>query len=287
MITTLALALAAILLAVAVWSAWRSTREKDAGRWVLAFVSTGAGVIILAAEGAIPAIGAGVLAFLAFAIAGGLSYARWAGPDRDDSVHYGWKASARGTLAEALGSGRAGFGRTRDDVRGAWRRIFARTGGRDRGEDAVPLAAVAEYAASRAIPSVMADPVLGPPVEPGEIAAAGVPVPAQYAALAQYIGGFEPEDDQALRMFMEGHAAGTVVLADAWHHFADHCLNGVGLSPAYVAGILEAGDSAGEHASLLAQVHKRFGVVYAAVKEWIAAHGPLPHKAREFLSGED
>jgi hypothetical protein len=76
------------------------------------------------------------------------------------------------------------------------------------------------------------------------------------------------------------------MVADAWHHFADTCLNSVGLDPAYVAGILEAGDSAGGHGSLLAQIHKRFGVIYAAVKEWISAHGPLPHKAREFLTDD-
>jgi hypothetical protein len=90
----------------------------------------------------------------------------------------------------------------------------------------------------------------------------------------------------SLRMFMEGNAAGSVMVADAWHHFADTCLNSVGLDPAYVAGILEAGDSAGGHGSLLAQIHKRFGVIYAAVKEWISAHGPLPHKAREFLTDD-
>lgn len=157
-----------------------------------------------------------------------------------------------------------------------------------RGDEApIPLEAVAEHAATRGIPPVMEDPHLGPATEPAEIAAAGVPVPAPYAALAQFIGGFEPEDDQALRMFVEGCAAGEVAKADAWHAFAEHCLNGVGLSPAYVAGILEVGDSAGEHASLLVQAHKRLGVIYGAIKEWILAHGPLPHKAREFLTGED
>jgi hypothetical protein len=154
------------------------------------------------------------------------------------------------------------------------------------GDGPIPLEAVAEHAATRSIPSVMADPAIGAPPEPAEIAAAGIPVPAPWAALAEYIAGFEPEDDLALRMFSEGNARGALAVADAHHAFADTCLNGVGLSPAYVAGILEAGDSAGEHASLLAQVHKRFAVVYAAVKEWIAAHGPLPHKAREFLTGD-
>jgi hypothetical protein len=193
-----------------------------------------------------------------------------------------WTGEGRGALRGHLASGPGEAGRS----------LLGRLRGLLGSEDEpaggpVPLEAVAGHAATRAVPSVMADPVLGPPTEPGEIAAAGIPVPPPYAALAQFIGGFEPEDDQALRMFMEGHASGTVALADAWHAFAETCLNGVGLSPAYVAGILEAGDSAGEHASLLAQVHKRFHVVYAAVKEWIAAHGPLPHKAREFLTGED
>ena len=45
---------------------------------------------------------------------------------------------------------------------------------------------IGSYAATRAIPSVMADPVLGPPMEPGEIAAANIPVPAPYAALAEF-----------------------------------------------------------------------------------------------------
>ncbi len=145
---------------------------------------------------------------------------------------------------------------------------------------------VAEAVATRAIPSVMEDAALGPVPEPAELVAGQIPAAAPYVTLAAYIAGFEPEDDLSLRIFMESNAAGSVMVADAWHHFADTCLNSVGLDPAYVAGILEAGDSAGGHGSLLAQIHKRFGVIYAAVKEWVAAHGPLPHKARDFLTGE-
>jgi hypothetical protein len=147
-------------------------------------------------------------------------------------------------------------------------------------------AAVAEATATRNIPSVMEDPALGLAPEPAELVGGNIPAPEAYAALAGFIAGFEPEDDMALRMFMEASAAGSVLVADAWHHFADTCLNSVGLDPAFVAGILEAGDSSGAHGTLLAQVHKRFGVIYAAVKEWVGAHGPLPHKARDFLTGE-
>lgn len=170
----------------------------------------------------------------------------------------------------------------------AWNDLL-RAGGQVRGGDPEPgetPAVVAEAIAARAIPSVMDDPALGVAPEAAELVSGQVPAAAPYAALAQYIAGFEPEDDMSLRMFMEGNAAGSVMVADAWHHFADTCLNSVGLDPAYVAGILEAGDSAGGHGSLLAQIHKRYSVIYAAVKEWVAAHGPLPHKARDFLTGE-
>lgn len=153
-------------------------------------------------------------------------------------------------------------------------------------EEGSPAAVVAEAVATRNIPSVMEDAALGPAPEPADLVSSGVPAAAPYAALAEFIGGFEPEDDMALRMFMESNAAGSVLVADAWHHLGDTLLNTVGLDPAYVAGILEAGDSAAGHGSLLAQVHKRLGVIYAAVQEWVANHGRLPHKAREWLTGE-
>ena len=76
------------------------------------------------------------------------------------------------------------------------------------------------------------------------------------------------------------------MIADAWRHFADTCLHGAGLDPAYVAGILEVGDTEGESAAHKAQVHKRFGVIYQQVQEWISAGRMLPHRARDFLTGE-
>lgn len=145
---------------------------------------------------------------------------------------------------------------------------------------------VAEAVATRGIPSVMDDATLGPAPEPASLASPSVPVPAPWAALAEYIRSREPEDDMELRILAEGDAAGALAVADARHAFADTCLNTIGLDPAYVAGVLETGDSMAEHASMLAQVHKRFGVIYGAVQEWVATHGPLPHKAREWLTGD-
>jgi hypothetical protein len=274
--------LAIALAAAAVLSLWRTARNRgvrtDPGAWLAPLGFTVGAVALLTALGVLsPLLGGMAAGGAAILLA---------------LLFRPWDKSGRRVAGQQF---RGGIKRTGADARrgsrgilGWLRRLRDRLAAGE-GEQAgtVPLTAVAEHVATRAIPPVMADPVLGPPTEPGEIAAAGIPVPAPYTALAEFIGSFEPEDDMSLRMFMEGHASGTVTIADAWHAFAETCLNGVGLSPAYVAGILEAGDSAGEHASLLAQVHKRFHVVYAAIKEWISAHGPLPTKAREFLTGED
>jgi len=256
------------LLALSVSSGWHGFRDKARGPWVASGLYACGAVILLAVDGVLHVLTAAVLAILALGLAAALA------------LKDGREGAARATLGHAG----AGIGYLGRDARGIWQRIRAMSGGGD-DEPAETEAVVAEHVTTRNIPPVLADPVLGPAPEPAALATAA-PVPAPYAALASYIGGFVPDDDQALKMFMQANAAGECAIADAWHNFADTCLSSVGLDPAYVAGILEAGDSSANHASLLAMVHRRFGVVYAAVQEWISAGRQLPHKAREFLTGE-
>lgn len=257
--------LAALLCAAATGERAWSMRSgvRDAGNWVVLLAWSALAVVIFTILGVIGPLAGGLYA--ALAVAAVLAAGR------------AWTPEGRRALAGDL---RYGFAEPFSALR---RRLG---GSSPEPEASSPEAAVAEAVATRGIPSVMDDPALGVAPEAAELVSGQVPAAAPYAALAQYIAGFEPEDDMSLRMFMEGNAAGSVMVADAWHHFADTCLNSVGLDPAYVAGILEAGDSAGGHGSLLAQIHKRYSVIYAAVKEWVAAHGPLPHKARDFLTGE-
>lgn len=236
---------------------------RDAGNWVVVLAWSALAVTAFTILGVIGLLAGGLYAGIAVAVILAASRA--------------WTPEGRDALAGDL---RYGF----TEPFAALRRRLG--GGARKPETSETQEVIAEAVATRGIPSVMDDLALGPAPEPAELVSGAVPAAAPYAALAQYIGEFEPEDDMSLRMFMESNAAGSVMVADAWHHFADTCLNSVGLDPAYVAGILEAGDSAGGHGSLLAQIHKRFGVIYAAVKEWVAAHGPLPHKAREFLTDD-
>lgn len=269
-LTALGWPVALALLAVVAAAFYRLAKRKNyrsRGVWIMPVLTLALAVAAFTFLGVLPAIAGWVLTgLLAVTLVAlpwrkdmGAGYAL--GRARNDSLH----------LREDLKAG------------GGWfRRRLTR-----RGED-VPTeteAVVAEHVASRNIPSVMADPVLGLAPEPAALATAA-PVPPAYAAMAAWIAGFVPEDDQALKMFMQSNAAGECIIADAWHAFGDTCLSTIGLDPAYVAGLLEAADSAAQHASLLAMVHKRFGVVYAAVQEWISAGRQLPHKARDFLTGE-
>jgi hypothetical protein len=246
-------------------------RQRDYFGFAIAGLYACAAVIILAVLGVIHPVAAGVYAALACGVTAGISV----------------KVSGRGAPATLAGFAGSAIGFLGADIRNLFRRLRPGLVSVSGGEEAGPhVAAVAEAVATRAIPSLREDTALGVPPEPAAIASAA-PVPAVYAALADYIASFEAEDDQALRMFMESNAAGGVALAEAWHAFGEHCLNGAGLHPAYVAGILEVGDGEAENAAHKVQAHRRFHVIYGSVKEWIAAHGPLPHRAREFLTGED
>lgn len=286
MLTFLGSLLGPGLLAVSVSSAWHGWKEKARGPWIGSGVYACAAFALLGITGTLGTAAAAVLAFLAFAVAGGVALA----DDRAEAVAasvdglpaaISWKS----VLGSARGAAGAGLGYFAGDARSAWRRAAKRPRDGIPAGGAVSPEAVAEAVRTRVIPSVMEDPLLGPAPEPADLATPAVPVPAPWAALAQYIRDREPADDQELRMFSDGDTAGALAVADSYHAYADTCLNSLGLSPAYVAGVLEAGDSAAGHASLLAQVHKRFGVIYDAIKEWVGAHGPLPHKARDFLTG--
>jgi len=269
-LTALDWVLTLVLLALAASSGWHLARDRSRSCAVAAGMYAGVACVMLAIVGVLAWGTAAVLAVLFLGASAGLV------------LSGGRKGAARAALGHAS-DGVAGLA---GDAGGLWHRFRGSRGGAPEPAPGSPQEVVAEAAAARGIPPVMEDPALGLAPEPAELAGGTIPAPAPYAALAEFIAGFEPEDDLALRMFMESSAAGSVLVADAWHHFADTCLNGAGLDPAFVAGVMEAGDSSGAHGTLLAQVSKRFTVIYHAVQEWVGAHGPLPHKAREFLTGD-
>jgi len=267
--------------------------------WLAALVLAGASAagIIRAVRRRSPlnAAGGAMLACLAFTVlglAGDLSAGRAAAlalPPAAAALLLGRSGGWRATVQAVGKETAAGIGRLVPAGRSAWRGALVKmtvtgggTGGLPAGE--ARTEAVAQAVASRAIPPVREDPVLGPMPEPAALAMIA-PVPAPFAALAQWIGSFEPEDDQALRLRADESAAGWVALADATHACAENLLDAVRLHPAYVAGHLELADSVAEVAAVTAQVHVRFAAIYGAIQEWVSGNGPLP-KDGDFLTGE-
>jgi hypothetical protein len=147
-----------------------------------------------------------------------------------------------------------------------------------------PAGPAADPVRLRSVPSVRDDPALGAPVPVEQITAS--PVAPDVAAAAARIAAYEPETDADLAAFMRGEAAGLVALAGAWHSFAENCTTGVGLDPAFAAGLVELGDTVGDSAHDVILAYRRFAVIYQQILEAVASGTLLPHNARQFLTAE-
>jgi hypothetical protein len=136
------------------------------------------------------------------------------------------------------------------------------------------------------VPSITADPALGPVPAPAEVhaalAASGVIVPPAWAAVAQEAAEFEPEGDEDLCEHMDGEVAGVLTWAEGVMARAETLGDVVGLDPAYIAAQWEFADDVAELAAHGAQVMRRYHDYHDDLRE--AADGkPLP--PRHWFSG--
>jgi hypothetical protein len=142
--------------------------------------------------------------------------------------------------------------------------------------------------AAPGVPPLLADPALGDPPAPADVAAglekAGVMVPPAWARLAEEVEGFEPESDDELCEHMDGEVAGVLTWAEAVMARAETLEVATGLDPAYVAAHFELADDIAELAAHAAQVAKRYHAIYGDLRE--AADGrPLPSSRYWFGDG--
>lgn len=262
------------LLAAAVSSGWHGAREKTRGPWVAAGLFACGACVLLAVDGAVKPLTAGVLAFLALAVSAGLA----------------WKDGKDAPKA-ALGHAGAGFGYLGRDVRGlggragGWlRRLWDRFLGSE--DDEAPGVSVEAAVAARSVPvpSLRDDDALGPPPAPDVIAS--VPVPQSRAVNAAAIAEFRPENAAELIAFLRGHASGYLAEAHAWRALADGLLNEIGLDPAFAHGVAEGGDEVSEMAHVFSLVEQRLMVIYGQVIEAVENGLIMPHDGRWFSEGE-
>jgi hypothetical protein len=298
--TLIELAAALLLAEVAVSCAYRiaaarwkslprwSDRVPDAG-WLQPELSTGACAVLLTLLGVLPAILGAVLALAFFAVA--------FVPD----VRIMWLAAKQG---KALYAGRRITSRLFLLIRTApsfpaedLRALAGVLTGR-RGAKLSPAAGSRPLHASpgvppwrRAVPGVPSfrdDPLLGDVPAPADVAtgleAAGVIVPATWAAVAAEAADFEPETDEELCEHMDGEVAGVLTWAEGVMARAENLESGAGLDAAYVAAQFEFADDVAELAAHAAQVVKRYHVIYGDLRE--AADGkPLPNNRFWFGDG--
>lgn len=138
------------------------------------------------------------------------------------------------------------------------------------------------------VPSVTADPALGPVSAPSEVAAglaaSGVMVPRAWAAVADEIADHDPESDEEHVEHMDGEVAGILTVAEAAMSRAETLGDVAGLDPAYISAQYELADAYADHAAFVAQVCKRYHDYYDDLRE--AADGrPLPAKRHWFGDG--
>jgi hypothetical protein len=246
---------------------------RERGRWHAPLLFTSAALALLAALVPNPVVPA-FLAVLPLVLITAM-------------VYRAWEATAQ---APELGKGAAtwvvlvGLWRCiRHELRGARDDLRALTG-RGRGEEpqqpsfsrtegTPPSAATPgtpDAQAIREVPPIRQDPALGPTPEPAEVAAgmaaAGVAVPEPWAALAAWIAGFEPEDDNDQSRFIHGSAAGAIAVADALHAHGDHIVSAVRLDPSYGAALLDLGDAFAAVSGDAVLVDQRYHVIYGEIK---------------------
>lgn len=246
----------------------------------------------LTAAGAVGLAPGILLALLLFAVAAvplAAAWARAAGKGQGGKVAgriaAGLLSQARGGAAYIAGDARA--------VAGLLRPLPATGGGAPAAAGPVPVKASPGVPPWRrtvpGVPSITADPSLGPVPPPSEVSAAlaasGVMVPAAWAAVASEAAEHEPESDEEHCEHMDGEVAGILTWAEAVMARAESLGDGAGLDPAYVAAQYEFADDVAELAAHAAQVMRRYHDIYDDIRE-AAAGRPLPANRHWFADGE-
>ena len=155
-----------------------------------------------------------------------------------------------------------------------------------------PVSSPARWpAAVRQVPPLRDNAALGDAPAAVEVAvsleASGVMVPPEFAAVAELIREFDPDDDEdELLGFTAAIAAGFVVVFEAFPDLAETLLTGTGLDPAYAIGFIDIGDEGGGLVEAFALLDRLYHGIYEGIHGHVDAGGTLPHNGRRFFHAE-
>jgi hypothetical protein len=275
--TALPWAVLAAFTGVAVHGYWRLARTEGGWRWrergwYAPLIFTSAALATAAGLGILGAVPGSVLAVIPLAVIG----ARVSGVWRDAAKVKG-PGFATAMIASLLaGRIRAELGSLLEDLR-----VLT---GRER--DCAPDAAgVPVVTRPRREPSTARpDPALGPAPVPeqvaGDLEAAGVAVPAAWAAVAERFASFEPEDGDDLRLFIAENAAGILTVAEVIGEQAEDFAAGIKLDPEFIRAQVAFADDFADTASAAARTIQVYDAAYSGAHEHVDGGGTLPEDAR-------
>ena len=272
------------LQAVAAYARLARTKDghRDAGSWHPPLIFTSATFALLGAVGALPPLIAALFAAVPLLVVTRIVWRAW----RLSARKLGWATATAIVLGGLLSRVREAAGHTREDLRDL---VVTLRPGTVADAPAAPAAGIPPLAALRSVPSVREPGSIGSVPAPAEVAAgleaAGVEVPPPFRAVAEWIAGFEPEDQQDLTDHMAQEAAGMLAVAGAKEAQAETLLNVPKLHPDYVAGQLEVADQIAEVAASAAMADRRYHEVYGDIEDWHADGNELPEDARNWGFG--
>lgn len=253
-------------------------REKAA--WTAPLLFTSAALMLLVVFGALALLPWLVLALVPLAVVAARAARAW----REIAKLKGPWAATAAVLSLLASRIRNALWNAREDVRdlaGILHREAVPAG------QAPPAAGVPPLAALRAVPSVREAGNLGAVPAPAEVAAdltaAGVAVPEPFRALAEWMAGFEPENQEDFEGHAAEEAAGWLTLAGAKEAQAETLLNVPKLHPDVVAAQLEVADGSAELAALAAMGIRRYHERYGDVEDWHEDGSRLPEDARNWF----
>ena len=133
---------------------------------------------------------------------------------------------------------------------------------------------------STARPDLALGPAPVPEQVAAELTAAGVAIPACWAAVAEWEASFEPEDGEDWRRHVAERAAGILTVAEAAGWQAEDLAAGVKLDAAVIAAETDFADDFADTASAAARSIQAYDSVYDGVHDHVDSGGTLPEDAR-------
>lgn len=278
--------------AVAAYARLARTEDgrRDAGSWHAPLIFTSGTFILLGGLGVLPSFFAALFALFPLLVVTRIVWRAW----RETARRLGRARATALVLRGLAGRVRDALRYTREDLRGLLGKLrrpailaggtAPEAAGRADSRDVVTEAA-------RHVPPLRGNAALGEAPAPAELAAvldaAGAAVLPEFAAVADLLRDFDPDDDEdELLGFVAAVAAGFMYVFEAFPDLAENLMTGVGLDPAYAMGFIDIGDEGAEFTAAFALLDRLYHELHEGIHEHVDAGKTMPHNSRQYFHAD-